>query len=1052
MKKGWSLLFPVACCTLGNSLLSNPATAQISADGTTNTTVDVDGNNFTIGQGDRAGNNLFHSFSNFSVPTNGSAFFNNAMDVSNIFSRVTGGNISNIDGLIQANGSANLFLINPAGILFGNNAQLDIGGSFLGTTADSILFEDGVLSATDLDNPPLLTVNAPIGLNFRDNPAPIENSSTASADFDPETSFDDGLFGIRVPDGKTFALAGGDITADGGGIVAVGGRIELGAVGESGTLGINFEDDNISFNFPDDLARANVSLINNAGFLVMGSGGGDLTITANNIEILEGSGLFAGIFSGLGSPDAQAGDINLQAKESILIDGIEDSDFSGVFNEVDSDSLGNAGTLSIIATDLSVTDGAQVSTSTNGEGDGGDLVINVNESVLVDGASNNENAFTGIFNQVNSTATGNSGILEINAQNLSVVNGSRISSSTLGNGNGGKVEINATEAVLLEVGDNDAFTSIVSNVESGSLGNTEGVSIMADSLSVNRGGQIQSLVRGEGNSGKITINANSVSFDGRDQGDSPSGAFSVVTQDAIGSVGGIEIIANSFSMTNRAQLLSNTSGFGDAGNIDLQVIDGINLENSSIISEVSEGGGNGFGGDINITTTSLLLQNGSALLADAENIGDAGNININASENVILSGEGISAFPGATDLVPSQISATVESQAVGDGGNININTPALTVQDNGFISATTFGQGNAGNLTISTQKLRLEGGGELDAITFSDGNAGNLVIQDAKLIEIIGTTPNGTSPSGIFASAIEGSGNGGNLSISTDEIIIQDKAAIGVGSFQIVFGDLVPRTPGSGSPGTLDIKANSLILENGGRIDAATQSETGEGANINLQVADNITLENNSLISAQAFGDADGGNLTIDTNLIIAFPNEIPGDGSDIIASAVDGNGGNISITAESLLGISEGEAIEGNGTNDIDASSDFGLDGTISIFTPDINPIQGATELPSNIVEPNQAVAQACNNNRGVRTASSFVIDGKGGILPTPDAPMNSEIITVDGATEANSSQGYAIPTGIGDIVPARGVIKRPDGSITLTATPVAGNSSRAPNGVDCG
>ena len=1057
MKKSWSLLFSLGCCALSNYWLSNSVSAQVSADGTTNTTVNSDnGGNFTIEQGDRAGNNLFHSFGDFSVPTDGSAFFNNATDISNIFSRVTGGNISNIDGLIGANGSANLFLINPAGILFGNNARLDIGGSFLGTTADSILFEDGVFSATNLDNPPLLTINAPIGLNFRDNPAPIDINSTASADFtdqNPDVTFDDFLFGIRVPDGKTFALAGGDITADGGGIVSVGGRIELGAVGEAGTVGLNFEDDNLSFNFPDDLARANVSLINNAGFLVSGSGGGDIAISANNIEILEGSGLFAGIFSGLGSVDAQAGDITLQASESILIDGIEDSDFSGVFNEVDSDSLGNAGTLSIIATDFSVTDGAQVSTSTNGEGDGGDLVINVNESVLVDGASNNENAFTGIFNQVNSTATGNSGILEINAQNLSVVNGSRISSSTLGNGNGGKVEINAAEAVLLEVGDNDAFTSIVSNVESGSLGNTEGVSIMADSLSVNRGGQIQSLVRGEGNSGKITINANSVSFDGRDQGDSPSGAFSVVTQDAIGSVGGIEIIANSFSMTNRAQLLSNTSGFGDAGNIDLQVINGINLDNSSIISEVSEGGGNGFGGDINITTTSLLLQNGSALLADAENIGDAGNININASENVILSGEGISAFPGATDLVPSQISATVESQAMGDGGNININTPALTVQDNGFISATTFGNGDAGNLTISTQKLRLEGGGELDAITFSDGNAGNLVIQDAKLIEIIGTTPNGTSPSGIFASAIEGSGNGGNLSISTDEIIIKDKAAIGVGNFQVVFEDLVPRTPGSGSPGTLDIKANSLILENGGRIDAATQSETGSGANINLQVADDITLKNNSFISAQAFGNANGGNLTIDTNFIIAFPNEIAGNGSDIIANAAEGNGGNITITAESLLGIEPGAAIPGNETNDIDASSDFGLDGTISIFTPDVTSIQGVTELPNNVVEPNQTVAQACNSNRGRGVASNFVINGKGGMPPLITAPMGSEMISVNGEVATNADSNYAISTSIGDITPARGIVKTADGKIILTATPVSGDASRIAHGsLNCG
>ncbi len=135
-----SMLLPLGIIFLGNGC----AHAQITSDGSLNTTVSQSGNNFTITNGSRVGNNLFHSFSQFSVPTKGSAFFNNASDIQNIFSRVTGGNISNIDGLIKANGSANLFLLNSAGILFGANAKLDIGGSFLGTTANSIKFADGI--------------------------------------------------------------------------------------------------------------------------------------------------------------------------------------------------------------------------------------------------------------------------------------------------------------------------------------------------------------------------------------------------------------------------------------------------------------------------------------------------------------------------------------------------------------------------------------------------------------------------------------------------------------------------------------------------------------------------------------------------------------------------------------------------------------------------------------------------------------------------------------------------------------------------------------------
>jgi filamentous hemagglutinin family protein len=183
------------------SLIDNqPAEAQIAPDGTLSTTVTTpDGSNFTIEDGNRAGGNLFHSFSEFSVPNGGSAFFNNAADVQNIRNRVTGGSVSNIDGLIGANCCANLFLLNPAGIIFGPNASLNIGGSFYGSTADSLVFPEGEFSATDTQAPPLLTINAPIGLNFRDNPQPITNRSTVND------------VGLEVNTGENITLVGGNI-------------------------------------------------------------------------------------------------------------------------------------------------------------------------------------------------------------------------------------------------------------------------------------------------------------------------------------------------------------------------------------------------------------------------------------------------------------------------------------------------------------------------------------------------------------------------------------------------------------------------------------------------------------------------------------------------------------------------------------------------------------------------------------------------------------------------------------------------------------------------
>jgi filamentous hemagglutinin family protein len=208
--------------------------AQVVSDGTLNTTVNSpDGQNFTVEDGNRSGSNLFHSFQEFSIPTGGSALFNNASDVQNIFSRVTGGSISNIDGLIRANGGANLFLINPNGIIFGNSARLDIGGSFIGSTANSVRFADGVeFSAVNPDNSSLLTISIPIGLQFGQNPNAIAVNNQPSLN----PSLNPGLF---IKPGQRLSLIGGDIILNGGRLTALGGQVELAGLAQSGVISLD---------------------------------------------------------------------------------------------------------------------------------------------------------------------------------------------------------------------------------------------------------------------------------------------------------------------------------------------------------------------------------------------------------------------------------------------------------------------------------------------------------------------------------------------------------------------------------------------------------------------------------------------------------------------------------------------------------------------------------------------------------------------------------------------------------------------------------------------
>ncbi|MEY2834065.1 MAG: hypothetical protein RLZZ574_3325, partial [Cyanobacteriota bacterium] len=135
---------------------------------------------------------------------------------------------------------------------------------------------------------------------------------------------------------------------------------------------------------------------------------------------------------------------------------------------------------------------------------------------------------------------------------------------------------------------------------------------------------------------------------------------------------------------------------------------------------------------------------------------------------------------------------------------------------------------------------------------------------------------------------------------------------------------------------------------------------------------------------------------------------------------------------AESLFGIEERSL--NDSTNDINASSEFALDGSVNINTSDINPVQGATELPSNVVELEQNTAQACEAGRGTAN-NGLAIAGKGGVPPAPDTPLNSENII---SSEQNSA-AFAIPqpieTSRGKIQPARGIKVSESGKISLTA-----------------
>ncbi|MEM7591970.1 MAG: hypothetical protein AAF383_10725, partial [Cyanobacteria bacterium P01_A01_bin.83] len=520
-------------------------------------------------------------------------------------------------------------------------------------------------------------------------------------------------------------------------------------------------------------------------------------------------------------------------------------------------------------------------------------------------------------------------------------------------------------------------------------------------------------------------------------------SLSILGSNAIGSAGNISITAGSFTLSDGGFLTSSTFGQGKAGDVTVNVDGAVNLINDAQI--FSTVGSNAVleGEDrstVSINADSLSIDGVSSIETASSGQGDAGDIEIRTSSLTFLGGR-------------SFIESSTFGQ--GDAGNVvlNINDTVEIKGGNIFSTVEAGGQGNGGNIEIQAQSFSLTEGGNLQTLVRSsdgtlpggEGNAGNITL-NVDTVNISGQNSGNISSQITSQTRSNTKGNAGNIFIDANSLTLSDNGLIDSSTF------------GEGNGGTITINADELALENQGQISAQTDFPQSDGitpSEINLFIDNTLTLKGNSTISAEAFNSANGGNITINAGdgFVVAFPSE--GVGNDIRANASEGgNGGVINISAQQIFGLEEarGTARLENNSNDIDASSDDGtLDGDIVINTSDVNLIRGATELPSSIIEPNRSVTQACSNSNNSRTASSFVIDGKGGIPPLPDAPLDSEIITINGAT-ANSSQGYAIPTSVGDIIPARGVIKKADGSITLTATPVAGSSSRVPNGVDCG
>ncbi|MDM8560142.1 filamentous hemagglutinin N-terminal domain-containing protein [Candidatus Parabeggiatoa sp. HSG14] len=850
--------------------------SQITTDGTLSSRANLQGPNYMIGAdlGHQLGSNLFHSFQDFNLNSSESATFSGPNSVSNIISRVTGGTPSNIDGLIRSTiPHADMYFLNPNGIMFGPNAQLDVQGSFHASTADTLRFQDGKQFNAREPNQSLLSIAPISAFGFL-------TSSPTSISIDGSQLF--------VPTKKTLSVIGGQLTINQAELTAPFGQCNLISIAGFGDVIPKYDD----FIVPS--LRGNI-ITQDTQIITSGKGGGSIfirggqifadnsaieaktlghkdggviDIRANTISLTNGATL-----NGNTEGTGKGSNIYVKATESITIADGEHNDIpdnnklqrsgiyarSGIDEELTDDNLGDASKIELKAKNIFLKDGAIISVSSYGGGKGGDITLKVSESVFVVGETNNNNG-TAIATATYSEGDngGDGGNLLIEAQNISVTNGAFITSNTYGKGKGGSITLKASDKVTFK-GESSKGTksqiSLQTYYEEEGAGDAGTLLIEANNILFTDGGLIDSNTFGKSKGGSVTLKAfNTVTF----EGESSSGTDSYVSlqtyyeEEGAGDAGTLLIEANSISFTNSAFISSSTIGKGNAG-------------------------------DIFVKAQDVLFKGGAFLLSNSFRFGKAGNIEIHATGTITIAGANKGGWGSSIGSNSNPMKKNIVGGPVGGpGGNILIKSKELIVKDGGNIMASSIAPKNTqsdkgGNITIRVQgAVEIEGvnpygeneygfgaGISAHSIGVEDnaGDAGTIMLQAGSLRIRDG---------GVIISSTNNNAQGGNIDIDVHGAVTITGDA----------SNILLREPANYQLKYLQEFSPSTYNQSTSGIYASSKSKTdqaGQAGNITLS-AQNLTLTHKGKISSSSAGSGKAGDITIEVA-------QLQLDGSSSIAS-----------------------------------------------------------------------------------------------------------------------------------------------------------------------
>lgn len=644
-----------------------------------NSRVQQQGDTELIQGGTVRSSKLFHSFEAFSVPKGYTAHFNNSSTIKTIFGRVTGETASSIDGTLKSNGTADLFLLNPNGILFGPNSKLDLGGSFLATTADSFRFADGMeFGANSKDeNPPLLSINVPTGLKIGSNPGPIKVVGPGHELVTEDLQLygaGQSTTGLRVQPGKSLALVGGNVGLDGGILTSPGGRIEVGSVG-SGLVDLILAQEGWTLGYSKvskfrDIDFSTRSLIDTSGFA-----GGLIQVLGRKVNSQDGSVILS---QSLGLQSAAP--IKVGATDSIQISGTDPIAriIGGIFTSTLGDDPG--GNIFITTPRLRLQEGGTLSTITYGFGKAGDITLDVIRSVdLVGRSPLTQRSLSSIFSL--SFGPGPSGNILANTGRFTATNGSSVFSNTVVLGKGGNITLNASEQVELLGTDesNGSASSLI--VATTGRGDTGRIAVNTPRLSLRDGGSIVSSTLASGNAAEISINApelveilggttnpSSIASSATVASETQQRVFGLPGPEGLtGRSGTTGVNTKNLVLRDGGQSTVRNDGKGPAGDIQANA-DFLTLDRGSITATTQQGEG----GNIKATVSdTVLLRNNSSITASAKGKGPGGNVDIDPKLVVLLEN--------------SSISANAEK---GPGGKVSVTTEGLFISPDSEITAT----------------------------------------------------------------------------------------------------------------------------------------------------------------------------------------------------------------------------------------------------------------------------------------------------------------------------------------------------------------------------